>query len=93
MLKLLWVIGFAAAIAIPTLANAQAPAEFNLKVTNDDVAIIGKGLGRLPFDDVAPLIQKLREQITSQNQPPAITGNVPVPPIPPKRNVPELKKE
>lgn len=83
--KLLWVCGFVAAIVIPTLVRAQqapAPTEFKLTVTNDDVNTIGKALGRLPFDDVAQLIQKLREQIVSQSKPPEVP--VVVPPVVPK---------
>lgn len=52
-----------AALLFATPAFAQ---EITLKVTNEDVNMIGKGLGKLPFDDVASLIQKLRNQIVEQ---------------------------
>lgn len=50
-------------------ASAQtAPAEYNLKIKPVDLEMIGRGLGRLPFDEVAPLIQSLRSQVIEQQQ-------------------------
>lgn len=65
MKKIIYPIAFLLTFAIPVWAQQQ---DFTLKVTNDDVNTIGKALGKLPFDDVAGLIQKLREQIVSQQQ-------------------------
>ena len=65
MRKLIWPIAFAFAFAIPALAQ-QAQQEVTLKVTNDDVNVIGRALGKLPFDEVAGLVQKLRSQIVEQ---------------------------
>lgn len=68
MKKFIWPIAFLLAFAVPTLAQQQAP-ELTLKVTGAEVDTIGKGLGKLPFDDVAGLIQKLRQQIVEQQKP------------------------
>lgn len=68
MKRLLWVAGFIAALAVPTLAQ-QPDKEYNLKVSGPEVETLGKALGKLPFDDVAVLIQKLRTQIVDQQTP------------------------
>lgn len=49
----------------PIAINAQ---EINLKVTNPELGLIGKGLGTLPFNDVAPLMQKLQTQVIEQQK-------------------------
>jgi hypothetical protein len=68
----------AAIITIPVIAFAQTqqpvqqpplPQEFNLKLTPDEVTIVGKGLEERPFKEAAPLMQKLREQIMQQQKP------------------------
>lgn len=59
-----------ALLLVSSSALAQTPpAEYNLKVTPADVAIIGKALGSQPFNDVAPVLNKLQEQINEQNKP------------------------
>lgn len=65
----------AALLTLPTTAWAQqpaplstVPAEYNLKVKPADVDNIGKGLGKLPFEEVAALMQSLRQQIVEQQQ-------------------------
>lgn len=47
----------------------QPPTEFNLRVTAPEVDLIGKALGTQPYNDVASLVQKLRQQIIEQQQP------------------------
>lgn len=59
----------AAMIAFASPAMAQAPQEFILKVKPVDVDKIGKGLAKLPFEEVAELMQVLRQQIMEQQQP------------------------
>lgn len=56
---------------IYNIANAQQSKspEFIIKVDAQQLEIIGKGLGKLPFDDVAPLIQALRQQVIEQQNP------------------------
>lgn len=54
----------------PTVLQPVAPAEYVLKIKPADVDKIGKGLGMLPFNDVAELMQILRQQIIEQQQPP-----------------------
>lgn len=58
-------------IATPIQAQApQAPqVEFLLKVTAGELDVIGKALGKLPFEDVAQLLQKLRQQVVEQQKP------------------------
>lgn len=72
MKKLIWIVGFVAAFAIPHYANSQqapaAPQEYTLKVSAADVDLIGKALGKVSFDEAAPVIQRLREQIYAQQQ-------------------------
>lgn len=60
-----------AALVMPTLAFAQSsipPQEYTVKLTAPEVDIVGKALGSLPYQEVALLIQKLREQIVAQQQ-------------------------
>ena len=40
--------------------------EFNLTVTDQEVNLIGAGLQELPFKVAAPLIQKLQQQVSTQ---------------------------
>lgn len=78
-------IGFAASVGVLSLVSygalsqVQSPApEIVLKVTQDDLEIISQGLQTQPFGKVAPLFNKLREQITAQQKPvvPPISPNV-----------------
>ena len=52
----------------PTLALAQqpTPSEYILKVKPAQLDVIGKGLGRLPYEEVAELMQSLRQQVVEQ---------------------------
>lgn len=54
------------------LAQAQdAPKAFNLTVDTQDLQILSAGLGKLPYETVAPLMQKLQAQVMKQQQPEA----------------------
>lgn len=56
-----------ASLFIPTVVySQQLPAEFILRVKPVDLDKIGRGLGKLPFDDVVELIQSLRSQVIEQ---------------------------
>lgn len=58
-----------ACCVLPTLACSQPvqqPVEYTIKLTAAEVDIVGKGLGLLPYQDVALIIQKLRQQIVDQ---------------------------
>ena len=68
MKRLIWVLGFVAALAVPTLAQQQIT-EYTLKITPAEVETVGKALGKMPFEDVAKLIQKLQTQIVEQQVP------------------------
>lgn len=60
-------------LLLPTMALAQTPIDtFILKVKPADLDKIGKGLGKLPFEDVADLMQSLRQQVIEQSQPKAV---------------------
>jgi hypothetical protein len=64
-------------IIIAMLLSTSAMAEdFTVKLTGPELDIIGKGLGTQPFNDAAPLLQKLREQVTAQQAKPQEPGKV-----------------
>lgn len=63
-----------------TVAFAQPEPEFKLTVTAKEADMIGRGLGSLPFADVAPLMQKLRQQVMEQQSPPPKAATPPVEP-------------
>jgi hypothetical protein len=65
MKKIIWVVGFALAFAIPTLAQ-QIDEVIVLRLNNDEVNLIGKGLAELPFKDVVNLYSKIQKQISDQ---------------------------
>lgn len=50
----------------PTAALAQAPDNFTLTVTQQDIAEIGHALGSMPYNDVVALIAKLDAQVRAQ---------------------------
>lgn len=50
-------------VATPVFAQQ---AELNFKLTTDEVNAIGKGLGKLPYEEAAGIIQKMREQYIAQ---------------------------
>jgi len=62
------------AIAIISLsilgqASAQAPVEqFKIELTAAELQTVGAGLGKLPFEQVAPIINKLNEQLAAINK-------------------------
>lgn len=56
-------------LATPVYSQQVAPVEFNLKLTSQEVDILGEALGTLPYSKVAVLIQKIRQQIVEQQQP------------------------
>ena len=60
-----------------------APNEFHLTIKSTDVNVIGKALGKLPFDEVAELLQSLRAQIIEQSVPKAVEPATEKPITPP----------
>lgn len=54
------------AVAQQSQPQPQPAIEFTFKITGPEVDLIGKALGSQPFEVVAPLIQKLRQQIMEQ---------------------------
>lgn len=67
MKRLIWIAGFVAAFAVPTLA--QQASELNIKVSTQEIEVIAKGLGKLPYEEVAALFNKLRAQVVDQQVP------------------------
>jgi hypothetical protein len=59
---------FAFAFLFFTTPSFAQDITFNLTVTNNDVLLIGKGLGALPYNDVAVLMNKLQLQINQQQK-------------------------
>ncbi len=57
---------YAQSASVPNV-SAQ---DFTIKLTGAELDVIGKGLGTQPFNDVAPLLQKLREQVQAQQPKP-----------------------
>jgi len=51
-------------ISCPVFAQQQI--EYTVKLTGQELDLIGEGLGTQPFKVVAPLLQKMREQIAEQ---------------------------
>lgn len=52
--------------ATPAIAQPVQPvpqeAELNFKLTTTDINVIGQALGKAPYEQAAPILQKLREQ-------------------------------
>lgn len=55
-------------VLLSTVAFAQQQPDFNLKLNANEIDTIGKGLGKLAYEEVASLIQKLRQQIVDQQK-------------------------
>lgn len=57
-------------LTIPAYSQpATPPNEYNLKLTSAEIDILGEALGKLSYEKVAVLIQKIRQQIVAQQQP------------------------
>ena len=61
----------ASLIVSPAMAQEQSsqPSEYVLKITPQELDLLGKALGGLPYNNVAPLLQKLRSQVVEQQKP------------------------
>ena len=67
------VIALALLLPIPAMAQAvqsTAPTEYSLKLLPAEVDIVGRALGTQPFNDAAPLINKIRQQVIEQQPKP-----------------------
>lgn len=53
-------------------AMAQQPTEYTVKLTPTQLDTIGEGLGFIPFNKAAPLINALREQVMAQQPKPEV---------------------
>lgn len=77
MLKLI-LISFLFLSSAALAADPVQPSEYTIKLTAQELDIVGRGLGTQPYNDVAPLVQKLRAQVVEQQQPvkPAMVPDV-----------------
>lgn len=67
MKNLVWISVCGVLMIHPCSVEAQqAPTEFIIKLKPDDLNKVAKGLGRLPYEEVAELIQNLRQQVIEQ---------------------------
>lgn len=41
-----------------------------LEFTNEELRIVGAALANMPYGQVAPLVQRINEQVLQQTQPP-----------------------
>ena len=57
-------------LATPAMAQNTQPTEYNLKLSPAELDIVGKALGTQPFNDAAPLLNKLRQQVVDQSPKP-----------------------
>jgi len=48
------------------LSTSTMAEDFTIKLSGPELDTIGKGLGTQPFNEAAPLLQKLREQVAAQ---------------------------
>ncbi len=59
-----------AALALLVLAGAaaaqQQPVEFQLKLSGPELVLVAKGLAKMPYEDVANLLQKVQAQADEQ---------------------------
>ena len=49
-------------------SQSQSQQEYNLKITGVELDLIGRALGLMSYNDVASLVQKLRQQVVEQQQ-------------------------
>ena len=49
--------------------QSSAPSEYTLKITSQELDLLGRALGTMPYNDIAPLLQKLRSQVVEQQKP------------------------
>jgi hypothetical protein len=47
-------------------AAQQAPSEYHMTIKPTDMVLIGKALGRMPYDEVSELIRTLLTQVQAQ---------------------------
>lgn len=58
---------FVLAALLPLAASAQTPPEsYTLTITPQDVSVLGRALGNMPYNEVSALITKLDGQVRSQ---------------------------
>lgn len=63
-------------IALTLLASIAHAQEVTIKLNPQELSIVGDALLEQPYKKVAPLLQKIQQQISSQQQPaPTTTEN------------------
>lgn len=79
-MKLSLIVALLALSVASASAQQPAPKEYVINhITADEVNLIGRALGEMPYSKVAPLIAKLMGQISSQE---AFPAPAPVPAVP-----------
>lgn len=58
------------AVAAAMLWSSALAQDITLKLTPQEVAILGEALGEMKFKQAAPLVSKLQQQINEQLKPP-----------------------
>ena len=64
-LKLIFIGLLVASPAVAQQPQIQ-PTEYNLKITPQELDLLAKALGQMPYNEVVPMFQKLRSQILEQ---------------------------
>lgn len=67
---LLTLVGLTPSFGYAQPAQPAPDKEFTLTVTNAEIAKIGEALGKLPYNEVAPMFFKLQQQVSKQNEQP-----------------------
>lgn len=55
-------------ISFPAWAQQPPPQEFTIRLTLPELQLIGTALTKRPYEDVAPLLAKLNEQVAAQQK-------------------------
>lgn len=66
-----WFWAILVCLMVSPVQAQNVPSEYVIKLKPPALDLIGKGLGKLPFEEVAPLMGELRQQVLEQQQPPA----------------------
>lgn len=62
---------------LPVPANAETPVEVNIKLTSQELDLIGTALGSQPYNQAFPLMNKLRQQWIDQQPKEAVVPSAP----------------
>lgn len=60
-------IALALIATVPAAAQQSTPTDYNLRVTADDIQILGRAIDELPARIARPLAQRLMQQVIAQD--------------------------